>query len=117
MINEKRKFLRAPLSLAVKIKGTDGKEIESFTGTISAGGVFLETVNPVPVDQEIAIEMHLPGGAERTLLTGIVVWMRQKYIEDYPPGMGVKFVNIARKDQVRINNIVQKVLEGREEDF
>ena len=117
MVNEKRKFLRAPLSLAVKIKGGDGNEVEAFTGSLSAGGVFLETFNPFPVDNEITIEMHLPGGDDKTLLTGKVVWMRKGYIEEFPPGMGVKFINIVRKDQVKINNIVQKILEGREEDF
>jgi uncharacterized protein (TIGR02266 family) len=117
MVNEKRKFLRVPLSLAVKIKGPDSEEVEVFTGSLSAGGTFLETFNPFPVDDELKIEMHLPGASEKTLLTAKVVWMRKGYVEEFPPGMGVRFINIVRKDQVKINNIVQKILEGREEDF
>ncbi len=117
MLNEKRKFLRATISLSVMVKAVDGTEAEAFTGTLSAGGVFLETIKPLPVDNELTIEMHLPGGEEKTLISGTVVWNRTGYVDEYPPGMGVKFINILRKDQVRINIIVQKILEGREEDF
>ncbi|MBI5193740.1 MAG: PilZ domain-containing protein [Nitrospirae bacterium] len=116
-MNEKRKFLRASIALSVRVKDADGTDIDAFTGSLSAGGVFLETFKPLPVDHELTIEMHLPGLEEKTLLSGKVVWNRAVYLDEYPPGMGVKFINIVRKDQVRINNIVQKILEGREEDF
>lgn len=117
MISEKRKFLRASISLSVRVKVVDGTDIDAFTGSLSAGGVFLETLKPLPVDHELTIEMYLPGVEEKTLLPGKVVWARTGYVDEFPPGMGVKFINILRKDQVRINNIVQKILEGREEDF
>lgn len=117
MISEKRKFLRASISLSVRVKAVDGADVEAFTGSLSAGGVFLETFKPMPVDHDLTIEMHLPGSEEKTTLTCKVVWNRTGYVDEFPPGMGVMFINILRKDQVRINNIVQKILEGREEDF
>lgn len=116
-MKERRQFHRVPLSLAVKLRDTDAKETEAFTITLGAGGVFVQVFNPLPLEHEVTIEMHLPWDEEKTLLTGKVVWTRKEYVDEQPPGMGLKFVNISRKVQVGINNMVLKILEGRAEGF
>lgn len=113
---EHRQFHRVFISLVVKLKYADGRETESFTGTLGAGGVFIQVFNPLPVGHEVTIEMHLPGSEEKTLLTGKIVWTRNEFADEHPPGMGLKFVNIPRKVQVIINEMVLKILEGREEE-
>lgn len=116
-MKERRQFHRVPLSLAVKLRDADGRETEVFTGIIGAGGVFIQVFNPLPLEHEVTVEMHLPGSEEKTLLTGKVVWTRKEYVDEQPPGMALKFVNISRKVQVSINNMVLKILEGRAEEF
>lgn len=115
-MKERRRFFRAPLSLAVKYRDELGKEIEAFTGTIGVGGLFIETFLPLSVNKDISIELHLPGSAKKTTLKGEVVWSRKEYIEDHPPGMGIKFIDISKNDQARINELITRVLSGGTEE-
>lgn len=116
-MKDRRKFLRAPLSLVVKYKETGNREIEAFTGTIGGGGLFIETFHPLPVNNEgMSIELHLPGSVDKTLLEGKVVWNRKEYVDEFPPGMGIKFTKISRKDQAKINELVTRVLVGGTEE-
>lgn len=115
-MKDRRKFFRAPLSLAVKYRDDENKEIEAFTATISGGGIFIETFRPLPIDNDIFIEIHLPGSKDKTVLEGKIVWSRKGYANEYPPGMGVKFTKISRQDQARINELVTRVLVGGAEE-
>lgn len=116
MMQGRRNFLRAPLSLAVKYWDIEKKEEEAFTGTVGGGGVFIETFHPLPVDSDIAIELHLPGSLKKTMLKGKVVWSRKEYSDEYPPGMGIKFTKLSRKDQAVINDLVTRILVGGTEE-
>lgn len=116
MMKDRRKFSRAPISLAVKYWDIEKKEIEAFTGTVGGGGVFIETFHPLPVDSDIALELHLPGSAKKTMLEGKVVWNRKEYSDEHPPGMGIKFTKLSRKDQATINELVTRILVGGTEE-
>lgn len=115
-MKDRRKFLRAPLSLVVKYKDKGNKEVEAFTGTVGGGGIFIATFNPLSINKDISIEMHLPGGVDKTVLEGKVVWDRKDYSDEYPPGMGVMFTKISKNDQARINDLVTRVLVGGTEE-
>jgi len=115
-MTERRKFFRAPLSLAVRYRGSKGEDVEAFTGTVGGGGIFIETFYPLPVDSDITIEMHLPGSMKKTVIEGRVVWNRKDYINEYPPGMGIEFTKISRKDQAAINELVTRILVGGTEE-
>ncbi len=116
VMKDRRKFSRAPLSLAVRYTDAEGKETEAFTGTIGGGGLFIETFHPLPVHLDIAIELHLPGSTGKTLLRAEVVWNRTEYSEEYPAGMGIKFTRVSRQDQARINELVSRILVGGAEE-
>lgn len=115
-MKDRRNFSRAPLALAVKYQNAEGKEVEAFTVTVGGGGLFIETFAPLPVDQEISIEVHLPGVANKTVLKGTVVWSRTEYAEGASPGMGVRFTRVSRQDQAKINELVTRVLVGGAEE-
>ena len=115
-MKDRRKFSRAPLSLAVKYQDAEGKEVEAFTVTVGGGGLFIETFAPLPVYQEISIELHLPGAANKTMLKGTVVWSRTEYAEGFSPGMGIRFTRVSRQDQAKINELVTRVLVGGAEE-
>jgi len=115
-MKDRRKFSRAPLALSVKYQDAAGKEIEAFTVTVGGGGLFIETFAPLPVCQEISIELHLPGAANKTALKGTVVWSRTEYAEGFSPGMGIRFTRVSRQDQAKINELVTRILVGGAEE-
>ena len=115
-MKDRRKFSRAPLALIVTYQNAEGKKVEAFTGTIGAGGLFIETFAPLPVHQEISIEIYLPGSTGKTMLKGIVVWSRTEYAEGSPPGMSIRFTRVSRQDQAKINELVTRVLVGGAEE-
>ena len=115
-MKDRRIFLRALLSLAVKYKDAENTEIDAFTSTIGAGGLFIETFHPLPVDRDVSIELHLPGSAGKTTFKGQVVWSRIEYSENQPPGMGIKFIRISRQDQAKINELITRILVGGTEE-
>lgn len=115
-MKDRRNFSRAPLSLVVKYQDAKAKEIEAFTGTVGGGGLFIETFAPLPVYQEISIEMYLPGTTGKTMLKGTVVWSRTEYAEGFPPGMGIRFTRVSRQDQAKINELVTRTLVGGAEE-
>ena len=115
-MKDRRKFPRAPLALIVKYQDAEGKEVEAFTVTVGGGGLFIETFAPLPVCQEISIELHLPGAANKTALKGTVVWSRTEYAEGFSPGMGIRFTRVSRQDQAKVNELVTRVLVGGAEE-
>lgn len=115
-MKDRRKFLRAPLPLAVKFRDMENKEVDAFTGTIGGGGIFIETFNPPPVDSDITAELCLPGSSDKTIIAGHVVWSRTEYTGEYPPGMGIRFTKVSKKDQARINELISRVLVGGSEE-
>ena len=116
MMEERRQFLRAPLSLMVKYKGQEDIMAEAFTGIIGGGGLFIETFNPLPMNREITMELHLPGKIEKTVIEGKVVWNRQSFAGEFAPGMGIKFTKVSKKDQAEISELVTRILVGGTEE-
>lgn len=111
-MRERRKFLRAHLSIIIRYRDKNNNETEAFTGTIGGGGLFIETYSPLPVNEQIYMEFYLPETERKMSLMGQVVWIRDRYIGEYPPGMGIQFLNISKRDQVYLDEIITKVLKG-----
>ena len=116
MMQERRKFYRAPLSIVVKYKDAEDKDVEAFTGTIGGGGVFIETFKPLTTGKELSIELTLPGSEKKTVIECTVVWSREKYDNESPPGMGIKFNRITKKDSARLNELITRILVGGSEE-
>ena len=113
MNKERRRFLRAPLSLTIKYHSPESIVIEEgFTSIIGGGGLFIETFHPLSVNDIIIMELYLPGDVDKTMIEGMVAWTRKEYAGDMAPGMGIKFVNVSLKIKGKMNTLVSRTLGG-----
>lgn len=100
-----RAYPRAPLALKVRYTTPEGKQFDSLTGGIGAGGLFIESSTPLAPGTELSVEFALPDRPwEKYQAKAKVAWTRNKPERHLLfPGMGVQFTNIdeqARKDLV-----------------
>jgi uncharacterized protein (TIGR02266 family) len=87
-----------------------GSESNFFTGfstNISDGGLFIATVNMVPLGTEIDVKFSLPSG-EKIEVKGKVRWLREinDRSPDIFPGLGVQFVDLTPEAQKSIHRFV-----------
>ena len=68
---------------------------------LSRGGIFVESPGRLPVDTEVRLDFRLPEGEASISPTARVVWQRPR-AEDEPPGMGLEFLALARRDTERL---------------
>jgi c-di-GMP-binding flagellar brake protein YcgR len=87
---ERRKMIRFPIRLPVRLKGPgDSATLEMETRDVSAGGAFLPTDNPLPVGIKVALELvllnHVASGPRTLLRT------KARVVRSEPSGMAVEF--------------------------
>lgn len=91
----------------VRVKnGTEDGISGAHTLDLSARGMFLRTPHPASVDAKIKLQLDLSG---RTISTEAVVLYRCKAGEGpyQEPGIGLRFVEIALKDQEYIRQFIK----------
>ena len=89
------------------------------TVNISGGGVFIRTNDPLDLEEQFYLKLHIPDGQEPAEVLCKVVWTNKygKESDDLPRGMGVKFIKIKAQDKKRIEDFIQvKKRRIREED-
>ena len=60
--------------------------------TLGAGGLFIQTDDPLPKGARLAMRFQLPGGDRLHEIEGRVVWKKQPEADDgYTSGMGIQF--------------------------
>ena len=92
--DHRREHSRFSVDLDVTI-GSDHNFYAGFAENLSAGGVFIATHKLKPVGSKIELSINLPDGAQVRAL-GEVRWVRVfNEQSDTPPGMGVKFDEVA----------------------
>lgn len=88
---------------------SDDNFFNGFSANISDGGVFVATVNVLPLGTSVDIGFTLPTG-ERIECKGVVRWVRE--IDDKQPdvfpGMGVQFVDLEDRSAQAIENFIQQ---------
>lgn len=72
---------------------------------ISAGGVFIETDAPLPIDSPCALRLTLPGDTVVMDMQGRVVWTKQSS-NSFPAGMGIHFTNMDPQHAVKIQAFI-----------
>lgn len=99
---------RIPHALSLTFKDRDAF-IRAYTGNISAGGLFIKTENPLGPGRQFELKLQLPSAPKPLEIKCEVVWSRKRETStpDKPPGMGVKFSEIAEKDYKFIKRYVQ----------
>lgn len=114
---EKRKYPRAPISIRIKYQEPQKRMVEGFTAIMGGGGLFIDTVAPLPVGTAVRLEFGLPGQAASIQVEGGVVWVRPEFDpKGFSPGMAVQFRKITEADREKIVQFVMRSLMGRPEN-
>lgn len=104
---ERRRELRVYLRV-LKMKLETSKDVFfGYAKNISAGGLFIPTVNPKNVGERFKLKFRLPNSDKDIIVTAEVVWNRTySNSDEYEPGMGIRFVEISEEDAELIRKFV-----------
>jgi uncharacterized protein (TIGR02266 family) len=87
-----RRDARLPITLEVSYR-TAGAFLVSYSINLSKGGIFIETAQPLPVGEQVALKFDVQGAGTLDV-DGVVAWVRQGSPDGLPDGMGVQFQNL-----------------------
>ena len=106
---EVRSEPRISLVFRVRYNTPEGQRFESRAGGIGGGGLFIESLAPLPVGTKLAMEFSLPEKPTEWLpAKGIVAWVCPKADQyTFSPGMGVRFTDVTPEIRDRILELVQ----------
>ncbi len=113
--DDRRAFPRFDARFAVRFATVQDFVLE-YAANISAGGVFVHTPDPPPLETVVRVEMQLPGVDEAVPAKGIVVHRVTR--EDAAqrgtlPGMGVQFVEADDKFRGSLDTALDYILKKR----
>lgn len=88
---------------------SDDNFFNGFSSNISDGGLFIATVNVLPLGTNVDVGFTLPTG-ERIECKGVVRWVREidDRNPDSHPGMGVQFVDLEERSATAIEQFIQQ---------
>ncbi len=81
-----------------------------FTQDISEGGVFIASMDLLPIGSEVEFELRLAPGKGSVRVKGIVRWLREHNdlsTLGVNPGMGIQFVDLPSTVAQRINLFIK----------
>jgi uncharacterized protein (TIGR02266 family) len=109
---EKRESPRADAQFEVQYR-TAQEFILAYSRNISGGGIFVRTTQPPPLNTEVRLRFTLPGVARLLELRGLVVWTNASVTGSaFPPGMGIKFLDLDPDGARLITEFVKGKISG-----
>jgi uncharacterized protein (TIGR02266 family) len=86
---ERRKFPRIPILVEIYYQ-SDSPVIRSRLADLSEGGLFVDTLNPLPLGAEVKFRFLLPGKGPQQPIVGLakVAWNQPAV------GMGIEFLKL-----------------------
>ncbi len=108
---ENRKFVRAPLQLAVSYR-TAGSFLVAYTVNLSKGGIFIEA-EPLPLGTRVHLVFDVPGAGPIDI-EGEVAWVRPANNEGLPVGMGLRFDRLLDEHHGAVIDQIVRDFEGLE---
>jgi uncharacterized protein (TIGR02266 family) len=103
-----RQFLRVPVALAVRYWTRDELK-DRYIHVLGEGGLFVSTVDPLPVGSEMDLEVELAQKGTSFKVKGQVVWVNEG--EDHSKrGMGIKFSNLTYDQKRYVYGLVDDTL-------
>lgn len=86
---------------------------------ISAMGIFVRTIDPLPIGTRVTLRFAPPQARESFVLGGVVQWVNAvRPREDNPnPGMGIRFSSLTLADRERIVEAIHTIAYLREEPW
>lgn len=104
---ERRRTERAPVVVQIEYSTVDAL-FSDFTRNINEGGIFVETDEPIPLDQKVDLKLRLPGSKELVHVTGRVV-----RVESTSPtsvgGIAIEFGELDANARELINAAVRRL--------
>jgi type IV pilus assembly protein PilZ len=81
---------------------------------ISRGGLFIRTDNPLPVQTEVSLSLHLPQDEGVIQARGRVVWNYDVPRNSFHvvSGMGIKFIDLSSDQRSRIESSLKRMGNG-----
>ena len=104
---ERRGSSRVDVLVRVDYKTID-ELFSEFARNINEGGLFVETEQPPPVGDPIALQFRIPGAEEPVQATGHVVRVSNGSGHE-PPGMGIQFDKLDDEAQELVNELVRSL--------
>ena len=104
---ERRRSNRAPVVVRIEYSTVDAL-FSDFTRNINEGGIFVETEEPVPLDQKVDLKLRLPGSSELVRVQGRVVRVEQATATE-AGGIAVEFGELDSRARELINAAVRKL--------
>jgi type IV pilus assembly protein PilZ len=97
-----RRFRRRTVRILVDYVSDRGVRCDYAT-TLGAGGLFVETEEPLPAGARMKLRFRLPGGELLHEIEGRVTWSRtgaEPTRGAHAPGMGIQFTNSAASSKL-----------------
>jgi len=69
---ERRRSARTPVVVRIEYSTVDAL-FSDFTRNINEGGIFVETDEPIPLDEKVELKLQMPGSREFVHVSGRVV--------------------------------------------
>jgi molecular chaperone DnaK len=103
---ERREHPRLPLEMLVQFRLQDMDEfMRDHAVNLSAGGMFVRTRKPQPLDTMVYLQFRLEDGVK--LIEGLGKVVHVNSPEDPVPGMGIEFVNLDKDSRALIDEIIK----------
>jgi uncharacterized protein (TIGR02266 family) len=112
----RRSFPRFNARFAVRFATVQDFVLE-YAANISAGGVFVETDSPPPLDSVVQVEMELPGSSGAVPARAMVVHRvtpEEAKLRGTRAGMGVQFMDADDEFRGRIDAAIAHILENEQ---
>ena len=106
-----RKAPRYRARLRVHYGPTPQQLLTDYSVNVSTGGIFIETLNLLPLGTELTIEFILPEPETTICTEGKVAWVNHPELiknPNLPVGMGLQFLTISFDDMNAIREFIKK---------
>jgi type IV pilus assembly protein PilZ len=108
---ERRRTERAPVVVRIEYATVDAL-FSDFTRNINEGGIFVETDEPIPLDEKVELKLRLPGSSELVHATGRVVRIEQTTATS-AGGIAIEFEQLDANARELINGAVRRLRSDR----
>lgn len=100
---------RIPIQLLVDYRA-DGHYLFDFCRDLGAGGVFIQTEQPLPQGSHVDLTFTIPDSKETLSAKGKVIWVQAAGAQrdEASPGMGVQFENFGPEQRRILEQFVER---------
>jgi type IV pilus assembly protein PilZ len=91
--------------------------VSHYVTSLSKGGVFVETEDPLPIQSEVHLKLTLPESHQTIEAKGTVAWtydIKKGTGGHVAPGMGIKFVDLSPEHRTLLEDYVQQLSSSSE---